>query len=148
MNNVILIGRLVADPDLRFIPTTGTAVANFRLAVDKELSKEKREEFKQQNKPTADFIQIVTYGKQAENCANYTKKGKMCAVQGRISTRTYTANNGENRFVTEVVANRVEFIDWSRKKQGQAQSEINPFDDFLDDENEIFQPIGDEEIPF
>lgn len=139
MNSVTLVGRLAADPDLRFIPTTGRAVVNFRLAVDKELSKEKREEFKQQGKQTADFIQIVVYGKSAENCANYTKKGRMCAVQGRISTRTYTSNNGEKRFVTEVVANRVEFIEWSRKKQGQAQSDY---------ENGIWQPVDDEEIPF
>ena len=136
MNSVVLIGRLVADPDMRFIPTTGRAVANFRLAVDKELSKEKREEFKQQEKPTADFINIVVYGKQAENCANFTKKGRMCAVQGRIATRTYTSNSGEKKFVTEVVANRVKFLEWSRKKQGQTQ------------EDDIWQPVDDEEIPF
>lgn len=136
MNNVVLIGRLVDDPDLRFIPTTGKAVATFRLAVDKELSKEKREEFKHQDKPTADFINIVTYGKQAENCANFTKKGRMCAVQERISTRTYISNNGEKKFVTEVVAKRIKFLEWSRKKQGQAQ------------EDDIWQPVDDEEIPF
>lgn len=153
MNNVVLIGRLARDPDLRFIPSTGKAVANFALAVDKELSKEKKEEFRVQGKQTADFINIVVYGKSAENCANYLEKGRMCAVNGRISSRTYTSNSGEKRYVTEVIANRVEFIEWGGKRQdnpvvGGAAQNSNPFDNFSDDENDIFQPVDDEEIPF
>lgn len=154
MNNVVLIGRLVRDPDLRFIPSTGRAVANFSLAVDKGLSREKKEEFKAQGKQTADFINIVVYGKPAENCANYLAKGRMCAINGRISTRSYTANNGERKYITEVVANNVEFIEWGEKRQptsggsGGVSSNDNPFDNFTDDENDIFQPVDDEEIPF
>lgn len=156
MNNVVLIGRLVRDPDLKFIPSTGAAVANFSIAVDKELSRAKRDEFRSQGKQTADFINIVVYNKPAENCANYLSKGKMCAVNGRIASRTYTANNGEKKYITEVVANRVEFLDWSEKGQGNnsmgaknnAPKESNPFENFSDDENDIFQPVDDEEIPF
>lgn len=140
MNNVVLIGRLATDPDLRFIPTTGRAVAMFRLAVNKELSKEVKEEFKQQNKLTAEFIPIVAYGKQAENCSKFTKKGKLCGVEGRISTRSYIDHNGEKKYITEVVAKRVEFLEWSRNRQEQSV-------DFPDDDN-MFIPVDDEEIPF
>ena len=70
MNCVILIGRLTRDPELRYIPNTGTPVATFSLAVDKQLSKEKKMELEAQGRPTADFINIVVWGKQAEHCAN------------------------------------------------------------------------------
>ena len=143
MNNVVLIGRLVIDPDLRFIPATGKAVATFRIAVDKGFSKEKKEELKKQGKQTADFIQIVVYNKKAENCAKYLAKGKMCAVQGRINTRTYTPENGDKKYITEVVANNVEFIDYGNKQSQGNQNNNHP-----DGDNDIFQPIDDEEVPF
>ena len=71
MNNVVLIGRLTRDPELRYIPNSGTAVSTFTLAVDKNLSRDKKQEMEAKNQPTADFIRIVVWGKQAENCANY-----------------------------------------------------------------------------
>jgi single-strand DNA-binding protein len=88
MNNVVLIGRLTRDPDLRFIPTTGMAVAKFALAVDREMSREKKQEAISQGKQTADFINITVFGKTAELCANYLAKGRQCAIQGRILLRT------------------------------------------------------------
>ena len=89
MNNVVLIGRLTRDPELRYIPNSGTAVSTFSLAVDKNLSRDKKAEMESKNQPTADFIRIVVWGKQAENCANYLAKGRLVAVQGRIETGSY-----------------------------------------------------------
>ena len=153
MNNVVIIGRLVRDPELKFIPSSGMAVANFTLAVDKEMSKDKKSEMQAQGKPTADFIPIVVFGKIAETCANFLAKGRMTAVNGRIQTRTYTSNAGEKRYMTEVLASRVEFIDWGDRNQpGAARPQAKPqqssdsFPDFTDDD--IFQPTDDDDIPF
>ena len=114
MNNVVLIGRLTKEPELKFLQT-GMAVCNFTLAIDKNLSKEKRQEMESKGQPTADFINIVVWGKQAESCANYLDKGRLTAVQGRIQTRSYEANDGTRRYVTEVVANHVEFLEWKKQ---------------------------------
>jgi len=108
----MLIGRLTRDPELRYIPSTGTPVATFSLAVDRELSREKRQEVESKGQPTADFINIVVWGKQAENCANYLQKGKLAAVSGRLQSRSYEGRDGTRRYVTEVVATRVEFLEW------------------------------------
>ncbi|MBN2284844.1 MAG: single-stranded DNA-binding protein [Tissierellales bacterium] len=153
MNSVIMIGRLVKDPELRFIPSNGMAVTNFTLAVDKDLSKDKKAEFASQGKQTADFIPVVVYGKIAENCANYLAKGKMTAVSGRIQTRSYTAGNGEKRYVTEVLANKVEFIEWAEKNasspKAPSKSFNNDHDSFPDfTADDIFQPTDDDDIPF
>ena len=82
MNNVVLIGRLTKDAELKYLDT-GTALVRFTLAVDKELSKDKRKEFETAGKPTADFINIIAWGKTAEAVAVYTSKGLKLAVQGR-----------------------------------------------------------------
>ena len=113
MNLVVLIGRLTRDPDLKYLPGTGTPVANFTLAVDKELSKDKRAELEAAGKPTADFINIVVWGKQAENCANYLVKGRLVAIQGRLQSRSWETENGR-RYATEVVANQVQFLEWGK----------------------------------
>ena len=102
INKVVLIGRLVKDPELRFIQGTGTATTTITLAVDKYNAKTKERE--------ADFINVVVWGKQAENLAEYTVKGSQIAVSGRIQTRSYEAKDGTKRYVTEVVANEVEFL--------------------------------------
>ncbi|HHZ03092.1 MAG TPA: single-stranded DNA-binding protein [Tissierellia bacterium] len=151
MNNVVLIGRLTRDPELRFIPSTGMAVARFTLAVDKGLYGERKQQAISQGKPTADFIPITVFGKTAENCANYLSKGSQCAVQGRISTGSYTTQTGEKRYTTEVIADRVEFIgsrDQSQQQGKPIQPDSSYFDDFPDDDNDIFQPVDDEDIPF
>ena len=77
MNQAMLIGRLVKDVELRFVPGSGMAVANFTMAVDKGLNREKKAEFEAQGKPTADSIRIVVWGKSAENCSQYLAKGNM-----------------------------------------------------------------------
>ncbi|MDD4438290.1 MAG: single-stranded DNA-binding protein [Tissierellia bacterium] len=152
MNNVVLIGRLTKDPDLKFVPNTGLAVANFTLAVDKGLYGEKKQEAINQGKPTADFIFITVFGKTAELCANYLSKGRQCAIQGRIQTGSYTTQTGEKRFTTDVIADRVEFIgprEQSSSPQGNAvQPDSSFFNDFPDEDNDIFEPVDDEDIPF
>lgn len=105
MNKVVLIGRLTKDPELKFTPGNGTAVATFTLAVDRRFSKDGQRE--------ADFIPIVVWGKQAESTANYMSKGKLMGVSGRIQTRSYEAKDGTRRYVTEVIAEEVKFLEWA-----------------------------------
>lgn len=113
MNNVILMGRLTKDPELRYLQGGNSgAVARFTIAVDKQLSRDKKQEMESKNQPTADFINIVVWGKMAENCAKFTEKGKRVLVNGRIQTGSYQAQDGSRRYTTDVVANNVQFIDW------------------------------------
>jgi len=102
MNKVFLIGRLTRDPELRY---TGSniPVASFSLAVNRNYSN-------QQGEREADFINIVVWRKQAENVKNYLSQGSQVAIDGRIQTRTYDDQNGQRRYVTEVVADNVEFL--------------------------------------
>lgn len=103
LNRVILIGRLTKDPELRYTPN-GTAVASFTLAVNRSFTN-------QQGEREADFIPIVVWQKQAENCANYIGKGSLVAVEGRLQVRTYDNKEGQRRWVTEVIAENVRFLD-------------------------------------
>jgi len=109
LNKVILIGRLTKEPDLRYTPS-GTAVAKFTLAVDRRQSKDREKE--------TDFIDIVVWQKQAENCANYLGKGRLVAVDGRLQVRSYEDNQGIRRKAAEVVAENVRFLD--RAKESSA----------------------------
>ncbi|MEE0510783.1 MAG: single-stranded DNA-binding protein [Peptococcaceae bacterium] len=102
MNKVILIGRLTADPELRYTPN-GAAVCSFRIAVDRPFNSQSGER-------GADFINIVVWNKAAENTAKYMSKGRQIAVEGRLQIRSYDGNDGQRRWVTEVVADRVEFL--------------------------------------
>lgn len=99
LNNVVLIGRLTRDPELRY-SGSGTAIANITLAVDRP-GKEKE----------ADFIPVVSFKQTAEAVANYLRKGRLCAVEGRIQTRNYENNEGRKIYVTEVIANNVRFLE-------------------------------------
>ena len=101
LNSVILMGRLVADPELR-TTTTGKSVATFRIAVDRGYSKNAAER-------TADFITIVAWEQTANFVCRYFAKGSMIAVQGSIQTRNYQDNNGNNRTAFEVLAREVSF---------------------------------------
>ena len=102
MNKVVLIGRLTRDPELRYTGNN-TAVASFTLAVNRPFSN-------QQGEREADFINVVVWRKQAENVKNYLSQGSQAAVEGRLQTRTYDDNNGQKRYITEVVADNVEFL--------------------------------------
>lgn len=105
MNNVVLIGRLTKNPELRYIPESQKAVASFTLAVDRPFAKDK-----------ADFIKITVFEKQAENCERFLTKGKLCGVQGRIQTGSYKNKNGDTVYTTDVIADRVEFLEWGEKQ--------------------------------
>lgn len=102
MNKVVLIGRLTRDPELRYTGSN-TAVATFSLAVNRNFTN-------QQGEREADFINIVVWRKQAENVKNYLSQGSQVAIEGRIQTRSYDDNNGQKRYITEVVADNVEFL--------------------------------------
>lgn len=162
MNKVFLIGRLTKDPDLRYTQS-GRAVCQFTLAVDKSLSREKRQEMEAQGRPTADFPRIVVWGKQAESLCQYLGKGSRCAIEGSIQTGSYQDSNGDRVFTTDIVAQHVEFLsdsssnsteynsntNTSQGQQNRSQGQIgtnNDGDDFFGDD---FQGIEDDgRIPF
>ncbi|MDO4799119.1 MAG: single-stranded DNA-binding protein [Bacillota bacterium] len=144
MNSVVLIGRLVKNPEIKFVPASGTAVANFTLAIDKGLTREKKQEFESQGKPTADFIRIVVWGKQAESCSNYLSKGKLVAIQGSIQSSSYKTQSGDTRYVTDVIANKVEFLEWGERTTNQRNDESSFGGDF-----EEFETLEEnDDIPF
>lgn len=123
MNKAILIGRLVSKPRIKFI-NNGTAVANFTLAVDRP--------FKNQNgEKEADFVPIVVWGKLAENCANHIGKGQLVAVEGRLQIRSYDDKDGQHKYMTEVVAEAVQFLDRKKAEEdetGEPDLDISDFD--------------------
>ncbi len=102
LNRTILVGRLTKDPDLRYTPN-GVAVATFTLAVNRQFKKDGQQE--------ADFINIVVWKRIAENVANFLKKGSLTGVDGRLQTRNYEGQDGKRVYVTEVVAENVQFLE-------------------------------------
>ena len=134
MNKSILIGRLTKDPKVRYTQS-GTAVCTFTLAVDRRFAHKDAND----GQPTADFIPIVTWRKLAEICGNNLVKGRRISVDGRIQVRSYDVQDGSKRYVTEIVADEVEFLD-SRSQTG-AQSTAGG-------NGSSGQTIPDEEIPF
>lgn len=142
MNKVVLIGRLTKDPELKYTPGSGNAVTTITLAVDRRFSKDGQRE--------ADFIPVVIWGKSAESTAQYMAKGRLLAVQGRIQTRSYEAKDGGRRYVTEVVAEEVKFLEWGDKRESDAgtgagsDSSNSGYGGSYDD----MTPIDDGDIPF
>ena len=134
MNRVVLIGRLTKNPELRFTPGTGKAVATFTIAVDRKFSKEKKE---------TDFIPIVVWGKQGESAANNLEKGRLVAISGRIQTRNYEGKDGIRRYVTEIVADEVQFLDYKNSSSNNVANDNNStsydegWNDPVDDDDEI-----------
>ena len=112
MNSVELIGRLTRDPEVRYTSGSQMAVASFTIAIDRPQRQDGGEK-------QTDFPRITVFGRQAETCEKYLKKGRMVAIQGRIQTGSYTNKNGDTVYTTDVVANRVEFIDWGSNQNGQ-----------------------------
>lgn len=113
MNDVSLIGRLTKDVDLRETQE-GQSVARFIIAVDKQLSKEKKEEYERKNVATADFIPVVVWGSPAKACATYLQKGNLVGISGRIQTGSYE-KDGEKRYTMDVVASGVQFLEKREK---------------------------------
>lgn len=135
MNKVQLLGRLTKDPEIRYTQTNNTAVASFSLAVNRRFGKEGEER-------QADFINIVSWGKTAQFCEKYFKKGMQIALVGRIQTRTYDDTEGKKHYVTEVVAEEVYFAD-SKKEQQEPQSDMQ----FENNLNQVADLMSDE-LPF
>lgn len=132
LNKVILIGRLTRDPELRFTPTTGKAVAKFGLAVDRG-----------GKNSGADFINITVWDKQAEVCAQYLKKGRLVAIVGRLHINAYE-KDGQKRTYTEVVADQVRFLE-PANREGSSQGE-KPHD--YDEVAKEVNLDDDEDLPF
>lgn len=133
MNNVVLVGRLTRDPELRYIVGTNTPVAQFAIAVDREFTGK-------DGKKEVDFIDIQVWNKIAENCSNYLGKGSLVAIQGSIRIDTYQNQAGENRKSFRINANRVRFL----SKSGQAGGQFDP--SVLDPNG--FQAIDSDDVPF
>ncbi|MCI2552254.1 single-stranded DNA-binding protein, partial [Listeria monocytogenes] len=110
MNRVVLVGRLTKDPELRYTPA-GVAVATFTLAVNRPFKNGQGEQ-------EADFIQCVVWRKPAENVANFLKKGSLAGVDGRVQTRNYEGNDGKRVYVTEIVAESVQFLESKQNGAG------------------------------
>ena len=115
INNLTLVGRLTKDPELRYLPN-GTPSASFTLAVNRSFTNS-------QGEREADFINCVIFRKAAENVANYLKKGSLAGLTGRIQTRNYENNEGKRVYITEVVAESVQFLD--TRGSGGTQSNTN-----------------------
>ena len=153
MNKVILIGRLVRDPELRYTQAN-QAVCKFTLAVDKKLSREKREEAEAAGRPTADFPRIIVWGKQAENASRYLFKGSQCAIEGRIQTGSYQdSETGKTVYTTDIVGDNVEFLSKSTQEVRKGNRQGNTYqdnsggsDEFFDDDFTEVQDDG--RIPF
>ena len=140
MNTVILIGRLIRDPELRYIASTGDAVTRFAMAVDRPFAKK-------DDKVTADFFNIVVWGKRAETCVNYLAKGRMVAIRGRLQNNNYTDKDGVKRYSVEIIAEEVKFIDYGDKKQQGSQGNQSE-DDFEGMDEEGYRAVNDDDVPF
>lgn len=133
MNNVNLIGRLTKDPEVTYTAGTQMAVCKFTLAIDRPVQANAEKK--------TDFIRVTVFGKQAENCERFLKKGRLVAASGSIQTGSYQNKDGQTVYTTDVVANRVEFLEWGEKGQVQAKAESE------DPTPSAFSAI-EEDIPF
>ena len=154
MNKVLLIGRLTANPELKYT-TSNNAVTTFSIAVDRN--------FKNENgNKEADFINIVAWNKKAELIHQYLKKGDRVGISGRLQVRKYQNERGENRYVTEVVADEVEFLNSKKSsldEKNPVKSEDNrtleekvnsnkPYEDFARDHQEEFAYTDEENYEY
>jgi len=146
LNRVILIGRLTRDPELRYTPA-GVAVTQFTLAVDRPFTSG-------QGEREADFIPVVTWRQLAENCANYLRKGRLTAVEGRIQVRNYENNEGKRVYVTEVIADNVRFLESQNSGNRAARDDAPPDRDRSSGKDDPFKgegepiDISEDDLPF
>lgn len=139
MNRATIIGNLTKDPELR-TTASGISVCTFTVAVRRPFTKDE-----------TDFIPVVTWRQLAENCSKFLAKGRKVGVSGRIQTRSYEANNGERRYVTEIIADEVEFLTPKGEGGGgSGRGDVPPPPDdagLFGDESD-FEPLDDEQMPF
>lgn len=145
MNKVVLIGRLTRDPELKFTPGAGTAVATCSLAVDRRIKKE--------GQPEADFINCVAFGKTAEVMAQYLSKGRLIGVSGSIRTGSYEAKDGTKRFTSDVIIDEFQFLEkgtGSKSNTSANNSDYNASNNSGANsfDNSDMTPIDDGDIPF
>ena len=143
MNKFIGIGRLVRDPELRYTQSN-QPICTFTLAIDKPMSRDKREEAEANNRPTADFPRVNVWGNLAESCNKYLSKGSQCAVAGSIQTGSYQDKDGKTVYTTDILANSVEFLSKASVGQGDTGQASN--DDFFGDDFIEMEDNGS--IPF
>lgn len=143
MNNVILTGRITKDLELKYTQN-GKAYCRFTLAVDRGLSKEKKQEAEANGQPTADFISCLAWGTTAEVLNKYTAKGKKILVNGSIETGSYTAQDGSKRYTTDVLVNRAEILEFADNNNTNSQ-DTRPFGQF---DEMPYQEATNEDIPF
>ena len=150
MNSVSLVGRLTKDPELRYIPGTGTAVATFTIAINRDYTKK-------DGTREVDFIPVEVIGKAAEFCANYITKGRLIAIQGNLRVDRYQTQSGENRTFTKVSSRSVQALDSNRGKsenpyveshQGSQAGFEPSFEPTQGLDPNGFQAIDDDDIPF
>lgn len=142
INNVCLVGRLTKDAELRYTPSN-QAVATFTLAVNRN--------FKNQNgERGADFINCVIWRQQAENLANWAKKGALIGITGRIQTRSYENQQGQRVYVTEVVAETFQLLEIPKDRESGYQQKVDNQPDFSRNNNLSGNPmdISDDDLPF
>lgn len=143
MNNVALTGRITKDLELKYTQN-GKAYCRFTLAVDRGLSKEKKQEAEANGQPTADFISCVAWGTTAEVLNKYTAKGKKILVNGSIETGSYTMQDGSKRYTTDVLVNRAEILEFADNNNTNSQ-DTRPFGQF---DEMPYQEATNEDIPF
>lgn len=141
MNNVVIVGRLTRDPEVRYVPNSGMAVANFTVAVDRDYTT-------REGKRETDFLDIQVWNKQAETCGQYLKKGHLVSVNGSIRVDSYTDNQGTNRRSWRINANRVQFLTPRGSNTNQSEETYTPnfTPEGLDPNG--FQAIEDDDLPF
>ena len=139
MNKVILIGNLARDPELKQT-ASGTAVCQFTIAVQRRFANA-------EGRREADFLNVIAWRQLAENCARYLAKGRKAAVEGSIQTRSYDAQDGSKRYVTEIIADSVEFLSPAAQSAPLPEEPPVPAHPQHTHMNE-FQEIDDDELPF
>ncbi len=140
MNRVILIGNLTKDPELT-TTNNGVSLCKFTIAVQKRFSG-------QDGEREADFIPIIVWRGQADNCYKYLKKGSRAAVAGSLQTRSYDGQDGTRRYITEVVADEVEFLSTRQGDSDDGGEKAKPQPSAKKDVVNKFEPIDDDNLPF
>lgn len=134
MNSVVLIGRLTKDPEVRYISESQMAVATFTVAIDRPV--------KSGQEKKTDFPKVTVFGRQAENCERFLQKGSRVGIQGRIQTGSYKNKEGQAVYTTDVVADRIEFLEFKNSQSSTPQETETK------DAPEGFRAVSDDDIPF